>query len=187
MRSDVPVGAYLSGGMDSSIVTLFAARCCRTGSRPSPARSRAERSSTRLRTRGEVAEARGAEMFECIPPSRHFVDLLPRLIYHMDEPAAGPGLFPQYIVSRLAAGEVKVVPGRPGWRRDLRRLRRYVLAYLEQALEGRHLRDQRGAGAHRLPELDPAEPAQPASGTCRCCGCSGRTGCSSRWTGGTSG
>ena len=54
----------------------------------------------------------------------------------MDEPAAGPGLFPQYIVSRLAAQHVKVCLGGQGGDEIFGGYARYVVAYLEQALKG---------------------------------------------------
>ena len=69
-------------------------------------------------------------------PSDHFMELLPLLIYHMDEPAAGPGLLPQYVVSRLAAGHVKVVLGGQGGDEIFGGYARYLVAYLEQALKG---------------------------------------------------
>jgi len=136
MRSDVPVGAYLSGGFDSSLVSvLAAARASGTfktftgGFREGP-----EFDETGYAR--EVARACGAEMFEVYPTEDEFVDLLPRLVYAMDEPVAGPGMFPQYIVSRLAAREVKVVLGGQGGDEIFGGYARYVVAYLEQAIKG---------------------------------------------------
>jgi asparagine synthase (glutamine-hydrolysing) len=54
----------------------------------------------------------------------------------MDQPAAGPGLFPQYVVSRLAAGQVKVCLGGQGGDEIFGGYARYVIAYLEQAIKG---------------------------------------------------
>jgi asparagine synthase (glutamine-hydrolysing) len=65
-----------------------------------------------------------------------FIELLPTLVYHMDEPAAGPGLFPQYIVSRRASEHVKVVLGGQGGDEIFGGYARYLVAYLEQALKG---------------------------------------------------
>ena len=84
----------------------------------------------------EVAAACGAQNFEVYPTEEDFVELLPKLVYHMDEPAAGPGLFPQYMVSRLAARQVKVVLGGQGGDEIFGGYARYVIAYLEQALKG---------------------------------------------------
>ncbi len=59
-----------------------------------------------------------------------------RLIYMMDEPAAGPGLFPQYMVSKLARAHVKVVLGGQGGDELFGGYARYLVAYLEQAMKG---------------------------------------------------
>jgi asparagine synthase (glutamine-hydrolysing) len=64
------------------------------------------------------------------------MELLPKLVYAMDEPVAGPGIFPQYIVSRLAARQVKVVLGGQGGDEIFGGYARYVIAYLEQAIKG---------------------------------------------------
>jgi len=136
LRSDVPLGAYLSGGMDSSLVSVLAARGypeqlrCFTGAFPEGPEFD---ESPYAR---EVAESCGAHLDLVHPTQEEFVELLPRLIYHMDQPAAGPGLFPQYIVSRLAASQVKVCLGGQGGDEIFGGYARYVIAYLEQALKG---------------------------------------------------
>ena len=70
------------------------------------------------------------------PTEEQFVDLLPRLTYHMDEPVAGPGLFPQFMVSREAARHVKVVLGGQGGDEIFGGYARYLVAYFEQAIKG---------------------------------------------------
>jgi asparagine synthase (glutamine-hydrolysing) len=75
-------------------------------------------------------------LHEVVPTEDEFVDLLPRLVYHMDEPAAGPGLFPQFVTSRLARQHVKVVLGGQGGDEVFGGYVRYLLAYFEQALKG---------------------------------------------------
>jgi asparagine synthase (glutamine-hydrolysing) len=54
----------------------------------------------------------------------------------MDEPVAGPGLFPQYRVSAMAATQVKVVLGGQGGDEIFGGYARYLVGYLEQALKG---------------------------------------------------
>ena len=136
MRSDVPVGTYLSGGLDSSLVTALAARVAPgtlttfTG-RFDEGPEFDESGYARL-----VAERLGARMEVITPTEAQFVDALPRLVYHMDEPVAGPGLFPQYMVSGLAARQVKVVLGGQGGDEIFGGYARYLVAYLEQALKG---------------------------------------------------
>jgi asparagine synthase (glutamine-hydrolysing) len=83
-----------------------------------------------------VAAACGAEEFFIYPTEADFVSLLPRLVYYMDEPAAGPGLFPQYMVSRLAATQVKVCLGGQGGDEIFGGYARYLIAYFELALRG---------------------------------------------------
>jgi asparagine synthase (glutamine-hydrolysing) len=135
MRSDVPVGTTLSGGIDSSLVTLLASR--RTGQLQTYTgtfREGPEFDETPYSR--EVARLAGAVNHEIVPTESDFVETLPTLIYHMDEPAAGPGLFPQFMVARRAARDVKVVLGGQGGDEIFGGYARYVVAYLEQALKG---------------------------------------------------
>ncbi len=136
LRSDVPVGAHLSGGIDSSVVTLLAAKRypAQLKTFTGAFEGGVEFDETAFaREAGRMANAR---MFEVYPREAQLAELLPRLIWHMDEPAAGPGLFPQYVVSGCAAAEVKVVLGGQGGDEVFGGYSRYVLAYLEQALKG---------------------------------------------------
>lgn len=136
LRSDVPVGTYLSGGLDSSVVTMLASRLYPNPLRTFTGAFKEGPDFDETRYSRVVAQAARAEFFEVFPTEDDFISLLPRLIYHMDEPTAGPGLFPQYIVSRLAAQHVKVVLGGQGGDEIFGGYARYVIAYLEQALKG---------------------------------------------------
>lgn len=136
LRSDVPVGAYLSGGMDSSLVTILAAEKYPGKIKTFTGAFREGPEFDESRYAKEVAEYCGAENLMVYPTESDFIDLLPQLIYHMDEPAAGPGLFPQYMVSRLASQEVKVVLGGQGGDEIFGGYTRFLVAYLEQALKG---------------------------------------------------
>ncbi|MBN2560821.1 MAG: asparagine synthase (glutamine-hydrolyzing) [Phycisphaerae bacterium] len=136
LRSDVPLGAYLSGGIDSSVVTCLAAP--RYGDRfhvftgafdDGPEFD--ESSYARL-----VAEEAEASYHEVRPTADDFIRLMPRLVYLMDVPMAGPGLFPQYCVSELAARTVKVCLGGQGGDELFGGYARYLAAYLEQCLKG---------------------------------------------------
>ncbi|MBN1466103.1 asparagine synthase (glutamine-hydrolyzing) [candidate division KSB1 bacterium] len=136
MRSDVPVGTYLSGGLDSSIVTLLAAQKTAMGLKTFTGAFHEGAQFNETGYAREVARTCGAEVNEVFPTVDEFVELLPVLIYHLDEPVAGPGLFPQYIVSRLAVEKVKVVLGGQGGDEIFGGYARYIVAYLEQALKG---------------------------------------------------
>lgn len=136
VRSDVPVGAYLSGGLDSSLVAATASRHL---GRAIPVfhgrfnEGPAYDESAHART---VARHIGASYHEVAPTAEDFVQFLPRLIHALDEPLAGPGLFPQYMVSRLASQHVKVVLGGQGGDEIFGGYARYLIGYLEQALKG---------------------------------------------------
>jgi asparagine synthase (glutamine-hydrolysing) len=137
LRSDVPLGAHLSGGLDSSAVVCLAAHMLSgerihtfTGAfREGPAFDETAHAKT-------VATFAGTQYNEIYIDGAAFADLLPRLIYHMDEPAAGPGLIPQYFVSKLAAEHVKVVLGGQGGDEIFIGYARYFVAYLEKCLSG---------------------------------------------------
>ena len=64
-----------------------------------------------------------------------FRDEIAKVIYHLDTPVAGPGSFPQYMVSRLASQPVKVVLGGQGGDEIFGGYARYLIAYLEQSLK----------------------------------------------------
>lgn len=134
MRSDVPVGAYLSGGLDSSTVAMLAARETSETLQTFTGAFRAGPEYDESRYALMVAEACGAEPLVVYPTEEEFVDLLPSLAYQMDEPAAGPGLFPQFVVSRLAASHVKVCLGGQGGDEIFGGYARYVIGYFERAL-----------------------------------------------------
>ena len=136
MRSDVPVGSYLSGGMDSSLVVRLASQFAAGPLKTFTGGFAEGPQFDESRYAMDVANACGAEAHTVYPTEDEFVDLMPRLVYHMDEPAAGPGLFPQYVVSRLAAQSVKVCLGGQGGDEIFGGYARYVIAYLEQALKG---------------------------------------------------
>ena len=136
LRSDVPLGSYLSGGIDSSFVTIMSASkyvkefTSFTGSfKEGPDYSE-------LDYAREAAKVAGSRLYEVVPTEMEFIELLPKLIWHLDEPVAGPGVFPQYIVSKLASEHVKVVLGGQGGDEIFGGYARYLVAYLEQALKG---------------------------------------------------
>lgn len=136
LRSDVPVGAYLSGGMDSTIVTGLAASGYHGRLATFTGRFAEGAEFDESPYAQEVARTYDTSPHEVVCSVQDLVDLLPLLVHHMDEPAAGPGLLPQFVVSRLAASTVKVALGGQGGDEIFGGYARYLVAYLEQALKG---------------------------------------------------
>ncbi|MBF0507786.1 MAG: asparagine synthase (glutamine-hydrolyzing) [Deltaproteobacteria bacterium] len=159
LRSHVPVGAHLSGGLDSSAVAALAAKRL---DHPLPVfHGRFSEGAAYDESAYAQAVARfvGGEYHEVVPSAEDFVDWLPRLIYYLDEPVAGPGVFPQFMVSRLAAGRVKVVLGGQGGDEIFCGYARYLIAYLEQAMKAAIFDSQEeGAAAVSLVSLLPGLP-----------------------------
>jgi asparagine synthase (glutamine-hydrolysing) len=136
LRSDVPIGTYLSGGLDSSFVTIKSSQFLNGTIKSFSGAFKEGPEFNELEYASIAAKAAQAELYEVFPTEQEFIDLMPKMIYHLDEPVAGPGLFPQYIVSRLASKYVKVVLGGQGGDEIFGGYARYMVAYLEQAMKG---------------------------------------------------
>lgn len=136
LRSDVPVGAHLSGGIDSSTVVSVAAGLSDGEFHTFTGGFREGQRYDETRYARAVAERAATVHHEVWPAAAEFADRMPWLMYMMDEPAAGPGLFPQWAVSRLAREHVTVVLGGQGGDELFGGYARYLAAYVEQCLKG---------------------------------------------------
>jgi asparagine synthase (glutamine-hydrolysing) len=107
MVSDVPVGAFLSGGIDSSAVVSAACKAT-TGRLQTFSIGFKEAAYNELDHARQVAAALGTDHRELIlgPDS---LDDFERLVWHLDEPFGDSSAIPTYMVSKLAASSVKVV------------------------------------------------------------------------------
>src|SRR4051812_49337222 len=108
LMSDVPLGMFLSGGIDSSAIAALMARMI---DRPLKTFSVAfnDRAFNELEYAREVARAIRAESHEIVIDDRDFFGALPKLVWHEDEPIAHPSSVPLYFVSALARQHVTVV------------------------------------------------------------------------------
>lgn len=111
MVSDVPIGAFLSAGLDSSSIVASMARQSAQPVRTFTIRFPSDRRTATLDNTA-VAE-RTAAHFGCIHTSidvePDVVDLLPRLVWHLDEPIADPAAITAYLVNRAARAQATVV------------------------------------------------------------------------------
>jgi asparagine synthase (glutamine-hydrolysing) len=108
LMSDVPLGMFLSGGIDSSAIAALMARMI---GRPLQTFSVAfkDRAFNELEYAREVARAVHADGHEIVIDDKDFFGALPALIWHEDEPIAHPSSVPLYFVSKLARQHVTVV------------------------------------------------------------------------------
>lgn len=134
-RSDVPVGSYVSGGVDSSLIHIL---------------SRANSSFSFIGFHGRffglegydesrfakaACDQNGSRLEVVDISACDFTQNIDKIIYHLDFPVAGPGSFPQFMVSKLAAQNVKVVMGGQGGDEIFGGYARYVVAYFEQCIK----------------------------------------------------
>ena len=111
MVSDVPIGAFLSGGIDSSAVVAFMSR---HSSQPVKTYSIGFHGSTGAQLYNELPYARqvaqqfGTDHHEIVVQP-DVATLLPDLIWHMDEPIADAAFITTYLVSKFARQDVTVI------------------------------------------------------------------------------
>src|SRR6185503_18078863 len=105
--SDVPFGAFLSGGLDSSVVVALMSRHLSTPVRTFSIGFREDRYNE-LSDAKRVAQHIHSEHHELIVEP-DAVDLLHQLVWYLDEPFADSSAVPTYLVSKLAREHVKMV------------------------------------------------------------------------------
>jgi asparagine synthase (glutamine-hydrolysing) len=107
MRSDVPVASFLSGGLDSSLISASAARHS-----PLPLQTYHVRFQNTVFDEAKyarsVAQQSHTDHSEAVASLEDAITQLPQLLWYMDEPIADSAIIPSYLVSRLAAHRVKV-------------------------------------------------------------------------------
>ncbi len=150
-RSDVPIGTHLSGGLDSSFIAGSAAgqseavRSAFVGAFDETGFD--ESSYARV-----VAAEANLKLLETRPSVDQFPDALEKIAWFMDEPSAGPGVFPQYMLSELASRHVKVTLGGQGGDEVFGGYMRYLACYLEECLIGA-IREPNGHYPEQLSSL----------------------------------
>ena len=142
LRSDVPVGACLSGGLDSGSLVALAARRLdaplRAFSITYPG-TRFDESSYIHALRAHAANIEGHEF---TPDGRDVVDVLQRSTWHYEEPLWGGSVCSWWHVMRaVRAGGIKVVLNGQGADELLGGYPRYYLTYLRELLLGGSLRE----------------------------------------------
>lgn len=137
IRSDVPIGGYVSGGIDSSVISAMAADMV-GGSNYAGFTGKfgIGQLYDESMYAEDVADEHGFELYQIDMNCADFLNNIEKVIYHLDTPVAGPGSFCQYMVSGLAAKHRKVVLGGQGGDEIFGGYTRYLVAYFEQCIKG---------------------------------------------------
>jgi asparagine synthase (glutamine-hydrolysing) len=109
MRSDVPLGTCLSGGLDSSTVVAMVSRLLARGADPGSSPRRAtfsacfpDNPADETPFIDDVVAATGVETHRTFPSPEGMVEDLPRLMHALDEPFSGPPIYAEWKVFELA-------------------------------------------------------------------------------------
>ena len=153
MVSDVPIGAFLSGGVDSSTVVALMAQAS-----AAPIRTFSigfdEADFDELRFARQVATRYGTDHYELVvKPSA--LEVLPKLAWHFDEPFADSSAIPTYYVAKITREHVTVALSGDGGDENFAGYRRYARAV------GLHERLDRGASALLRPLFRAAASCLP--------------------------
>jgi asparagine synthase (glutamine-hydrolysing) len=150
--SDVPVGAFLSGGIDSSsVVALMAAPAA--GRLKTFSIGFSESSFDELRYAREVAGAFGTDHYDVVLKP-DVVRIVEDLTWYLDEPFGDTSAIPTFMVSKLAAEHVKVVLSGDGGDELFAGYDKYVVEQRERQFDRipRILRSGAGAVGNLMPE-----------------------------------
>jgi asparagine synthase (glutamine-hydrolysing) len=107
MRSDVPVGSFLSGGIDSSLIVSIAKEInpkLKTFSVGFDLNGYSE-----IDVAIQTSKALELDNIHHIISPEEFINELPKIIWHMDDPVADPAAIPLYFVAKKAREYVTVV------------------------------------------------------------------------------
>ena len=108
LMADVPLGMFLSGGIDSSAIAAVMSTLVDEPIKTFSV-AFAEREANELEYARLVARAFKTDHHEVVISPDQFFEALPELIWHEDEPLAHPSSVALYFVSELASRHVKVV------------------------------------------------------------------------------
>lgn len=137
MRADVEIGAYVSGGIDSSLLAILGSKYTTSDKKFKIFNGKFEESRAfdESAFAQAVADENDMELYVNSITEEEFVDSVQDVIYHLDTPIAGPGAFPQYMVSKHASEYVKVVLGGQGGDEIFGGYARYLIAYFEECIK----------------------------------------------------
>jgi asparagine synthase (glutamine-hydrolysing) len=166
--SDVPIGAFLSAGMDSSSIVAMmsqASQPVRTYTITFPPKYRVgENTLDDPDVPARLARHLGCEN-HCIVVEPDVADLLPRLTWHMDEPTADPAIIAAYLVCREARKQATVLLSGVGGDELFAGYRKHAAHYWAQAYQ--HIPSVARRLMEGLPAAAPSLRGTPMKGRMR--------------------
>ncbi len=132
LMSDVPLGMFLSGGIDSAAITAVMSPMVSDPIKTFSV-AFAEREANELYYARMVSAQYKTDHHEIVVTPRSFLDAIPRLVWHEDEPMAHPSSVALHFVSKLASERVKVVLTGEGSDEMLAGYNRYRVTALQLA------------------------------------------------------
>ncbi len=137
LMADVPLGMFLSGGIDSAAITAVMSQLVDEPIKTFSV-AFAEREANELSYARLVSQRYGTDHHEVVVSPSQFFEALPRLLWHEDEPIAHPSSLALHFVSRLAAERVKVVLTGEGSDETLAGYNRYRVTLYNATLGARY-------------------------------------------------
>lgn len=134
LQSDVPVGIFLSGGVDSSAITAFASRLATDRVKTFSAGFDFDPTGGELQAARRIAEHFGSEHHEFRISSRELESTFERLVWHHDQPFADAANIPLLMMAREVSSCTKVVLQGDGGDEVFGGYRRYALLSAEPML-----------------------------------------------------
>ena len=128
--SDVPVGVFLSGGLDSSSLVALMNQETRSRLSTFSVGFEGAPASSELPYAKKVADLFGTSHKELEVSAKDIVTTLPTIVEHLDEPLTDPAIVPTYLMSKMASSYVKVVLSGEGADELFGGYRRYSLDWL---------------------------------------------------------
>ncbi len=109
LMSDVPLGAFLSGGLDSSLIVAAMTHQTHQSVKTYSVGFENEHDFNELKYSQKTAKFLKSQHREIMVDAKMLNDLIPRLVKYQDDPVIDPAVLPTFVVSLFARQEVKVV------------------------------------------------------------------------------
>ena len=136
LLADVEVGSYLSGGIDSSLMTALASQHSNIENfKAYNVRFFDQRGFDESFFAESLASKLNLDLNIVNVTEDDFIKNIEKVIWHLDQPMAGPGSFPQYMISKKVSEDVKVVLGGQGGDEIFGGYARYLLGYFDQCIK----------------------------------------------------